>query len=295
MAFPSRVFLTDVCMRDGFRAESQVLSLDQKTRIGEALIAAGIGRLEATAFLAPHAVPQLADAADLVARLKAPGVELGALVPNVNGAWRAIAAGVDRITVAIAASETFSLKSQQRTIASNLEFLDQVGRIAADARVSLRGEVAATFGCPYEGDVSGDGVLRAVDGLVAIGVEEVVLADSAGMATPPLVTEVLERVRIRHPQLSLALRLDDVRGLGLVNVMRGLELGVDRFEAALGGLGGLCSEDLVYLIEQLGIDTGVSLDALIAAAQSVRDLVGHELPGHLLKVGPRRPCHDRDR
>lgn len=291
MAFPSRVLVTEAGLREGLRTLTQTVSIEAKEALGRSLAGAGLRRLEATAFLAPHAVPQLADAADLVARLKGPGIEVGAFVPNVNGAWRAVAAGVDRVTVSVAASETYSLKSAQRTIAATLEALREVGRIAADARVALRGEVAVAFGCPYEGDVAGEGVLRAVDGLVSIGATEVLLADSSGMATPSLVTEVLERVRLRHPKLDLALRLDDARGLGLVNAMRGLELGLDRFETAVGGLGGLCTEDFAYLAGELGIETQVDLAAVIGVARELRSLAGHELPGHLYRAGPRLRRH----
>jgi hydroxymethylglutaryl-CoA lyase len=279
--------VTDITLVDGFRSESPVFSTDAKASTGEALIAAGIRRLEAAAFLPPHAVPQLADAADVIARLKAPGIELGCGVPNVNGAWRAVAAGVDRISVSVSASETFNLKTSRRTIATSLESLGQIGLIASDARVALRGEVSAAFGCPFEGDVGADAVLRVVERLVAIGVDEILLADTTGMATPPLVDGVLERVRARHPQVALAMRFSDARGLALVNVLRSLELGVERFQSACGGAGCVCTGDLVFLLDELGIGSGIDLAALIGVAQSLQALFGHELPGHVIRSGPR--------
>ena len=284
MALPSRVTVTEVGMRDGFQMESRILSTDTKAEVGLALIDAGIRRLEATSFVSPQAVPQLADAAELVARLKGRGAELNALVPNVNGAWRAVAAGIDRMTVFISASETHNLKNIRRTIGASLDALGHIGRIAADAHIALSGAVSTAFGCPYEGDVDVGAVLRVVDGFVAMGADEISLGDTTGMATPPLVDALLERLRARHPKTVFILHFHNTRGLGLVNVMRGLQLGVDRFEASIGGLGGcpfaagatgnVCTEDLVYMLDELGIESGVNLGKLIAVAQTVQSLFG---------------------
>jgi hydroxymethylglutaryl-CoA lyase len=287
MAYPLQVTLIEVGMRDGFALESRILSTDAKAEVGLALIGAGIRRLEATSFLSPQATPQLADAADLIARLKGHGAQLGAIVPNVNGAWRAVAAGVDRLTVVVSASETHNLKTVHRTIKASLEAMAQIGKIAADAHVVLGAAVSTAFGCPYEGEVGADAVLRIVDGFVAIGAQEITLADTYGMAAPLRVDALLERLRVRHPQLPLALHLHNTRGLGLVNAMRGLALGVDRFESSVGGLGNLCTEDLVNMLDEMGIASGVDLPKLIAVAQSVQAIFGHELPGQVLKSGPR--------
>ncbi|MFI4889363.1 MAG: hydroxymethylglutaryl-CoA lyase [Steroidobacterales bacterium] len=297
MAYPSQVLLIEVGMRDGFQAEAQVLSTDAKAGVGLALIAAGIRRLEATAFVSTRAVPQLADAAELVALLKGHGAELSAFVSNVNGAWRAVAAGIDRMTVSVSASETHNLKNVRRTIAASLESLAHIGRIAADAGVALGASVSTAFGCPYEGDVSADAVLRVVDGFIAVGASEISLGDTTGMATPPIVAALLARVRERHPQVPLALHLHNARGLGLVNVVTGLQLGVERFESSIGGLGGcpagagtsgnVCTEDLAYLLGELGIQSNVDLPKLIAVAGSVQALIGRSLPGQLIKAGPR--------
>ncbi len=297
MAYPSQVTLTEVGLRDGVQAETQILSTDAKAGIGLALIAAGITRLEATSFVSPRAVPQLADAAELVAQLKGRGAELSAPVPNVNGAWRALAAGIDRMVVVVSASETHNLKNVRRTIAASLESLAHIASIAADAGVALGGTVSTSFGCPYEGEVGADAVLRVVDGFVAAGASEISLCDTTGMATPPLVAALVARVRERHPQVPLALHLRNARGLGLVNAMTALQLGVDRFTASIGGLGGsvpatgaagnVCTEDLVYLLDELGIASNADLAKLIAVAQSVQALLGRPLPGHLLRSGPR--------
>jgi hydroxymethylglutaryl-CoA lyase len=297
MAYPTQATVTEVGMRDGFQMESRILPTEVKVRIGLALIEAGIVRLEATSFVSRTAVPQLADAADLVARLKGRGAALSALVPNVNGARRAAAAGVDRMTVFASASETHNMKNVRRTIAESLAGFAEIGAIAAAAGIGLSASVATSFGCPFEGDVPPGAVLRVVDACLEAGAEEVALGDTTGMATPRIVESLLRVLRDRHPRTPLALHLHNTRGLGLVNVVTGLELGVERFESSIGGLGGcpfavgatgnVCSEDLVYLLDELGIASGIDLQKLIAVARSVQNEFGRELPGQLMKSGPR--------
>ncbi len=299
---PQSVTLTEVGMRDGFQMESRVLPTETKVAVGIGLIEAGVKRLEATSFVSPKAVPQLADAAELVARLRGRGAELSALVPNATGAERAVAAGIDRITTFMSASETHNLKNLRRTRETSLADLREIGRIAADAGTPVSGAVSTAFGCPYEGNVSVAAVLSVVDGMVAAGANEVSLCDTTGMATPPLVDRVVSQVRARHPQVGLALHFHNTRALGLVNVMRGLELGIDHFEGSIGGLGGcpfaigasgnVCTEDLVYLLDELGIRSGLDIARLIAVARQVETLFGRELPGQLMKSGPRLRGHD---
>jgi hydroxymethylglutaryl-CoA lyase len=297
MTYPAQVTVTEVGMRDGFQMEARVLPTDTKVRIGLALIAAGVTRLEATSFVSPAAVPQLADAADLIARLKGHGAVLSALVPNVNGARRAAAAGVDRMTVFVSASETHNVKNVRRSVADSLAALGDISAIAAAAAIPLTAGVATSFGCPFEGDVSTDAVLRVVDAYLRVGVEEISLGDTTGMATPRNVESLLRTLRDHHPRTPFALHFHNTRGLGLVNVMTGLELGIDRFESSIGGLGGcpfavgatgnVCSEDLIYLLDELGITSGIDLQKLIAVADAVQDEFARELPGQLMKSGPR--------
>ena len=304
MPVPSKVIVSEVGMCDGLQMEARILSTDAKIEVGLALITAGVRRLEATAFLSPRSVPQLDDAADVIGRLKGRGAELSAQVPNVNGAWRAVAAGADRMAVSISASETHNLKNLRRTIGASLDALKPIARVAFDAHVPLSGTVSTAFGCPYEGEVNPDAVLRIVDGFVATGVDEISLGDTTGMATPPLIDMLVERLRLRHPDISFSMHLRNSRGLGLVNVMRGLQLGVDRFESSIGGLGAclfapgasgnVCTEDLVHLLNELGIQTGIDLEQLTVIARTVQGLVGRELPGQVMKSGPRlRKAHSR--
>jgi hydroxymethylglutaryl-CoA lyase len=297
MGYRPSVQLTEVGMRDGFQMESRIVDTDRKVEFVLALIDAGFKRLEVTSFVSPTAVPQLADAAELIAALKGRGAELSALVPNVNGARRAAAAGVDRMVVFVSASETHNLKNVRRTVAQSLQGLQEIRAIAADAGVALSAGVATAFGCPFEGNVAPHAVLRVVDALASMGAESITLGDTTGMATPPILEAVLDCIRERHPELPIALHFHNTRGLGLVNVMRGLDFGVDRFESSIGGLGGcpfavgatgnVCTEDLVYLLDELGIASGIDLQRLISVAQSVEKFFGRPLPGQVMKSGPR--------
>jgi hydroxymethylglutaryl-CoA lyase len=297
MSYPSRVQLLEVGMRDGFQMEPQILPTDRKIAVGLALIAAGFRRIEVTSFVSPTAVPQLADAPRVVAGLKGRGAMLNALVPNLNGARRAVAAAVDRMTIFVSASETHNLKNVRRTIAESMATLPEIGVIARDSGVGVGGAVATAFGCPHEGNVSPEAVLRIAEALVAMGAEEITLGDTTGMATPPIVESVVTFLRARLPAVPIALHFHNTRGIGLINVLKGLELGIDRFESSVGGLGGcpfavgatgnVCSEDLVYLMDELGIGTGIDLRQLIIVAQTVQAAFGRELPGQLMKSGPR--------
>ncbi|HWK34807.1 hydroxymethylglutaryl-CoA lyase [Sphingomonas sp.] len=294
---PRSVQVTEVGMRDGFQMESRILPTERKEAIGLALIAAGVRHIEVSSFVSPAAVPQLADAAALVGRLKGKGAELSALVPNVNGARRGVAAGIDRLTVFASASETHNQKNVRRSVAESLAGMGEIGRIAADAGVPIDGSVATAFGCPFEGEVSADAVLRVVEGYAAMGADRIGLGDTTGMATPRVVEGVVTAIRARFPGLSIGLHFHNTRGIGLVNVMTGLDLGVTRYDASIGGLGGcpfavgatgnISTEDLVYLLDELGVETGIDLPRLIGVAHDVQAAFARELPGQVMKAGPR--------
>ncbi|WP_338142064.1 hydroxymethylglutaryl-CoA lyase [Tsuneonella rigui] len=294
---PSTVRLTEVGMRDGFQMESRILSVEAKEHIGRGLIAAGLRHIEVTSFVSPAAVPQLADAPQLVRRLRGLGAELSALVPNVNGARRAVSAGIDRITVFASASDTHNQKNVRRSVTESLSRLKEIGEIARDGGVPLSGAVATAFGCPFEGDVAPAAVLRVIEGYAAMGADAVSLGDTTGMATPPIVEAVVGAIRAHFPDLPIALHFHNTRGIGLVNVTTGLALGIDRFESSIGGLGGcpfaagatgnIATEDLVYLLNELGVRTGIDLPALIETAKEVEAAFGRTLPGQVMKAGPR--------
>jgi len=291
------VRITEVGTRDGFQAEHDFIPTDAKAGVIDALIGAGIRHLEATSFVSPKAVPQLADAHEVLARLKRRAeAHIAALVPNARGAERALAAGVDEIVVFVSASETHNLANLNAPIAASLANVRELHGVVA-GRIPLRGAIACAFGCPFEGEVPVDAALRLVEAYAGLGIERLTLGDTTGMATPPTVTRLVRAIADRFPSMKTALHFHNTRGIGLANVVVGLGLGVREFESSIGGLGGcpfapgatgnICTEDLAYLLEESGYDTGVDLDALIAVAKRVESLVGRPLPGQVMKAGPR--------
>jgi len=292
-----RVAVTEVGTRDGFQSEAAFIPTADKAGVIDALIGAGVTHVEATSFVSPRAVPQLADAHEVLARVaRRADAHLSALVPNPRGAERALGAGVDEMVSFVSASETHNRANLNAPIADSLANVAEVAAIAR-GHVPLRGAIACAFGCPFEGEVPVDAALRVVDAYAALGIDRLTLGDTTGMATPPTVARLVQAIGGRFPQMRVALHFHNTRGVGLANVMVGLDLGIREFESSIGGLGGcpfapgatgnVCTEDLVYLLEESGFDTGVDLDALIAVAQRVEAIVGRTLPGQVMKAGPR--------
>ena len=298
MQLPERALVTDVGARDGFQSEPGFIPTERKVAVIEALAAAGIPRIEATSFVHPRAVPQMADAEAVMAAItRRPGVRYSVLVPNLRGAERALAARADELNVVVASTETFNRRNVNMSVADSIAACGEVVRLAAPAGVPVACAVSTSFGCPYEGNVPPERVLDVVAGLVDVGVAEVSLADTIGVANPRQVETLVGAVRARWPALPLGLHFHDTRGLGLANVLAGLQAGVSRFDASVGGIGAcpfapgatgnVCTEDLVYLLDELGVASGVDLAALIETARLVRDTVGHDVPSRMLRAGPR--------
>ncbi|CAG0991653.1 hydroxymethylglutaryl-CoA lyase [Burkholderiales bacterium] len=292
-----RVAITEVGTRDGFQAEPTLIPSAVKAGVIDALVSAGVRRIEATSFVSPRAVPQLADAHEMLAQLRRRAdAHIAALVPNARGAERALGAGVDEFVCFVSASETHNRANLNAPIAGSLVHVAEIAGIAR-GNVALRGAVACAFGCPFEGDVPVDAVLRIVDAYARLGVDRLTLGDTTGMATPPTVAKLVDALGRGHPDLPIALHFHNTRGVGLANVMVGLDLGIREFESSIAGLGGcpfapgatgnICTEDLVYLLEESGFDTGIDLEALIAVARQVEEIIGRTLPGQVMKAGPR--------
>ena len=292
------VLVTEVGTRDGFQAEKEFIPSEVKAELINALIDAGVTSFEATSFVSPRAVPQLADAAkvmDLIHRK--PGVRLTGLVPNARGAERAAAAKVDMMACFVSASETHCQANLNKSIDAALADYAEFAPIARRYDIALRGAVATAFGCPFEGDVSIDNVLKIVGAYMEGGARHISLGDTTGMATPPVVTRTVEAIRARFPEAIIALHFHNTRGIGLANVMNGLALGVREYESSFAGLGGcpfapgatgnICTEDLVYLLHECGYQTGIDLEALAAVARRVQQVMRRELPGQYMKSGPR--------
>jgi hydroxymethylglutaryl-CoA lyase len=283
------VTIVEVGPRDGLQNESVVIATGDKIAFVDQLSAANLPVIEVSAFVSPKWVPQMADAAAVFAGItRRPGIRYTALVPNLAGLERAVEATVTEIAVFAAASETFSRKNINQSIEASLTNYRQVCDRAHAAGLRVRGYVSTAFGCPFEGAIAPDRVADVAARLVEMGVFEVAISDTIGIAHPGQVPRVLDAVLRRVPVDRVALHFHDTRGTALVNVMAALPWGVTTFDASAGGLGGcpyapgaagnLATDDLVYMLDGLGIETGVSLEALSEASAWIATRIDHRLP-----------------
>ena len=286
---PHRVTVVEVGPRDGLQNERSMVSTADKIAFVNRLSAAHLPVIEVTAFVSPKWVPQMADAADVFAGItRAPGVRYTALVPNLAGLDRAIAADVSEIAVFAASTETFSRKNINQSIDESLETYRHVCDRALAAGLRVRGYLSTAFGCPFEGAVAPERVADIAARLAALGVFEVAVSDTIGIAHPGQVPRVLDAVASRIPIGKIALHFHDTRGTALANVLAALPHGVTTFDASAGGLGGcpyapgaagnLATDDLIYMLDGLGIETGVSLAALGQASAFIATKIDHRLP-----------------
>lgn len=291
---PERVRIVEVGPRDGLQNEARPIPTARKVAFIDALVTAGLSSIEVTSFVRPIAVPQLADAKEVVAGIaRAPNVTFSALVPNMEGLERAAAAGIRRIAVFTAASETFAQRNINMTIARSLEVFREVIAAAAARAMTVRGYVSTCFTCPYEGRIGREAVRDVAERLIELGVDEVAVSDTIGAAAPNDIEETVGWVLRTIPRERVALHLHDTYGTALVNVHAALGLGITTFDASAGGLGGcpyapgaagnLATEDLVYLLDRLGIATGVDLEQLFLATRIIAGELDHELPGKLYR------------
>jgi len=294
---PERVSLREVGPRDGLQNEDPVPT-EAKVRLLDALSRTGVGRIEAVSFVHPAAIPQMADADEVWAlAARAGGVRYSALVPNPRGASRALAAGFTEIEVVVSASDTHNRRNVNRSTAQSLDDIAAVIDMLHAGGATAEVIVATSFGCPYEGDIDPARVAGIVDRVVGDGADRVSFGDTTGMATPRRVREVVTAVRGRHPDLELLLHFHDTRGTALANILTALDLGVTAFDASVGGLGGcpyapgatgnVATEEVVHMLHDMGVATGVDLDALLEAAELAERIVGRKLPSGVLRAGPR--------
>jgi hydroxymethylglutaryl-CoA lyase len=297
MRLPQRVTICEVGTRDGFQIEPAFIPTELKIEVVNLLGDAGLPRIEVTSFVHPKAVPQLRDAEEVMAKIRRrPGTRYAALVPNDKGAVRAVDAGVDAIHTVISASESHNLANVNMTVAESLEKLRAVMQVAGRAGVAVGCGISTSFGCPFEGEVPLAQLERVVGELVGMGAPAIGLADTTGMANPRQVQRVLEHLIARFPGTEWTLHTHDTRAMAIPNILTALECGVTNVDASIGGLGGcpfapgasgnVCTEDLVHCLQAMGIETGIDLDRLLAVSRRVQDVVGHELPGQIVKAGP---------
>jgi hydroxymethylglutaryl-CoA lyase len=295
--FPARVSLREVGPRDGLQNEAPVPTAD-KIALLDALGQTGVRRIEAVSFVHPRAIPQMADADEVWAGAKRnPDVAYSALVPNARGAERAVAAGFRELEVVVSASDTHNRKNLNRSTAESLDGIAELTGTVHAAAGTVEVIVSTSFGCPYEGEVPVARVVSVVDAAVAAGADRIAFGDTTGMGTPTRVTALVDAVRSRHADIPMLLHFHNTRGTALANVLAALQLGVTEFDASVGGLGGcpyapgasgnIASEELVYMVEDMGVATGVDLEALIDAAAEAERIVGRRLPSQVLRAGPR--------
>jgi hydroxymethylglutaryl-CoA lyase len=295
MRAPDRVTVVEVGPRDGLQNEAQRVETADKIAFVDALSAAGLPVIECSAFVSPKWVPQMADAAQVFAGIRRhPGLRYAALVPNLAGLDRARAAGVTEVAIFAATSETFSRKNINQSIDESLStYRDVCGR-AAELGIRVRAYLSTSFGCPFEGNVPPATVARLAGALADMGAFEVAVSDTIGIAHPGQVQTVVEAVAANVGLERIALHFHDTRGLALANVLAGLDAGVKTFDASAGGLGGcpyapgatgnLATEDLIYMLDGLGVKTGVSLSALLEASRFIEPKVGHPLPSRYFRA-----------
>ncbi len=295
MKLPAEVTIYEVGPRDGLQNEARQVPTADKIRFIDALVGAGIHDIEITSFVSPKWIPQLADAAEVARGVqRQPGVRMSALVPNRRGLETALASGMKEIAVFLSASETHNKKNVNKTIADTLVAFDDVIPHARKAGVHVRAYVSTVFGCPYEGDVDPEAALTLTRQLRDMGVYQISLGDTIGVANPQQVEDILGRVLATQPAADIAVHFHDTQGTAVANCLVALTMGITTIDAAAGGLGGcpyapgaagnLATEDIVAMLHGMGVKTGIDLDKLAEASRMAASFVGHELPSKYLKA-----------
>jgi hydroxymethylglutaryl-CoA lyase len=303
---PKRATIFEVGPRDGLQNESRMVPTADKIAFIDALSATGLKHIEITSFVNPKWIPQLADAADVARGIRrTPGTVYSALVPNRKGLDTALASGMREIAVFLSASETHNKKNVNKTIAETLTAFEEVVGPAVEAGARVRAYVSTVYGCPYEGPVDPRRAVDLTRTLRALGVYQVSLGDTIGVANPAQVERVLEMVLAEVPPEQVAMHFHDTRGAALANCLVGLAMGIETIDAAVGGLGGcpyapgasgnLATEDIVALLHAMGVETGVDLDRLVACSRQIGALVGHDLPSKYMKAHVGAQERDRRR
>jgi hydroxymethylglutaryl-CoA lyase len=294
---PASISLREVGPRDGLQNEDPVPT-EAKVALVDALSRTGVRRIEAVSFVHPKAIPQMADADAVWDRIERnPDVRYSALVPNLRGAQRALQAGFTELEAVVSASDTHNRKNVNRSTEESLDDIAQILDRVHAAGGTCQVIVSTAFGCPYEGDVPVQRVVDVVGRAIRDGADSVSFGDTTGMGTPTRVTRLVGELRMAHPDAPLNLHFHNTRGTGLANVLAALELGVADFDASVGGLGGcpyapgatgnIATEELVHMVEDMGVATGVDLEAMIEAAAEAERIVGRTLPSQVLRAGPR--------
>jgi hydroxymethylglutaryl-CoA lyase len=285
-----------VVTRDGFQAESSFIPSADKIALINRLSQAGYAKIEVTSFTSPKAIPMLADAEEVMSKIeRVPGVVYTVLIPNLKGAERALRVGVDEFNLVMSVSEAHNQSNLRMTRADSATALGDVIRLAHDAKVAVNVSLSTSFGCPMSGMTPLSELMHWIDHFANEGVRGISICDTTGMANPQHVKEVCEQAQSKYPAMEWTLHFHNTRGMGLANALAAVEVGINRFDSSLGGLGGcpyapgatgnVCTEELVHMFDLMGYNTNINLDLLLECSAQLRDLVGRALPSQLLLAG----------
>jgi hydroxymethylglutaryl-CoA lyase len=306
MKVPPRVTIVEVGPRDGFQVEREFIPTELKVEAVNTIADAGLRKIETSSFVSPKFVPQLADATEVFGAInRRPGTKYTALVPNLKGVERAIEAGADGVRLVVTTTETYNRKNVGMSVDQSMEVCRQIMERVEGEPLSVEAVVALAFGCPFEGPVSSDRVSEMAHRFVQMGVRELSIADSVGLGNPVQIAATMKRLTSELENIRFSLHLHDTRGLGLANVVAALQVGIDTFDASIGGLGGcpvlsngagnIATEDLVNLCEEMGIETGVDIEKIQGISLKMQDFLGRRLPSRVLSAGTPGQLYDRIR
>jgi hydroxymethylglutaryl-CoA lyase len=301
---PKRVFINEVAVRDGFQSEPEFVPTADKIRLIDRLSETGLAKIEVTSFVSPKAIPNLRDAQEVMQGIRRNrGVVYAALVPNERGAQRALECAVDEINLVMSAGETHNIANMRMTHEMSLTQFRRVTALVDGTAMRVNGCVATAFGCPFEGAQPVHKVMDLVGQYLDMGMHSITLADTTGMASPRQVGELVGAFFDRYRDVPLTLHFHNTRGMGLANVVAALEAGAVSFDSSLGGIGGcpfapgatgnICTEDLVHMLHACAIDTGVDLDSMLAIARDLPSIVGHDVPGQVIRAGKFTDLHTK--
>ena len=302
----NRIYFNEVATRDGFQIEPNFIPTDLKVELIDALSQCGYAKIEATSFTSPKAIPMLKDAEEVMSRIQRnPKVEYSVLVPNLRGAQRALDSRADELNLVMSTSETHNRSNLRMGREESFSALREVIEFI-NGRIPINVSLSTAFGCPMEGDVPQDVVINYVSRFDNLGVRGVTICDTTGMAQPVQVQKMIDALHKQFKHLQLTMHFHNTRGMGLANILASVQSGITRFDGSLGGLGGcpyapgasgnVCSEDAIHMVDAMGYDTGINIDALLAIAKGLPQIVGHDVPGQVAKAGrihdlhPEPPC-----
>jgi hydroxymethylglutaryl-CoA lyase len=297
-----RIYIHEVASRDGFQIEKDFIPTEEKIRFINALSRTGLAKIEVTSFVSPKVIPHLRDAEEVMKSIeRVAGVTYVALVPNARGAERALMCKADELNVFMSVSETHNRANVNRSTEESFAGFKEVMQAVRGHNVAINASLSTCFGCPFEGDIPRARVLAFAERCLELGMHGVTLADTTGMAHPRQVRELVTEAVRNFGADKITLHFHNTRGMGLANVVAGLEADVTRYDASLGGLGGcpfapgatgnICTEDVVHMLHAMGYRTGVDLDKLLVVARGLPKLVGHDVPGQIVKAGKTSDLH----